>query len=88
MRALPFVGAVMLLGTAVACRGGKSPTYTLYRTEAAVGDTARIHVATFDAVDDEERYNQEGCERTRELYQIRPANRAKFWCEPGRFKAK
>jgi hypothetical protein len=88
MRALPFVGAALLLGAAVACHGGKSPTYTLYRTEAAVGDTARIPVATFDAVDDEERYNQEGCERTRELYQIRPDNRAKFWCEAGRFKAK
>lgn len=88
MRALPVVGLILLLGAAAACAGGTSPTYTLYRTEAAVGDTARIHLATFDAVDDEVNYNRDGCERTRELYQIQPTNRARFWCEPGRYKAK
>ena len=87
MRAALVVALVVLRRTAAACSKGRSPTYTLYRSEA-VGDTARIHVATFDAVDDEESWNREGCERTRELYQIQPSNRARFWCEPGRFRAR
>jgi hypothetical protein len=65
-------------------RGG--PTYTLYRN--GVGqDTLRIHVATFDAGEPDD-YNRENCEQTRELYQVSPAARSRFWCEQGRFKHK
>ena len=76
-----------LAALALAACGGEASTYTLYRSEG-VGDAARIHVATFDARDEEDGYNRAGCERTRELYQVQPTNRARFWCEPGRFKAK
>jgi hypothetical protein len=86
MRAVALVGVVLLVALS-ACHGGRSPVFTLYRSEA-VGDSARIHVATFDAADDEESYNRDGCERTRELYQVQPSNRARFWCEPGRYKSK
>jgi hypothetical protein len=87
MRVVPLAALVIGTLAIAACHKGRSPTWTLYRSEA-VGDTARIHVATFDAVEDEEAYNRDGCERTRELYQVQPSNRARFWCEAGSFHEK
>lgn len=86
MRGLAFIG--IALGTLAAACGGSSPVYTLYRTENAVGDSARVHVATFDARGEGDSYNREGCERARELFQIQPSNRARYWCEAGRFRGK
>lgn len=77
-----LVGATAILS---ACHRGRSPSWTLYRSEA-VGDTARIHVATFDIVDDDAGANRDACERTRELYQVQPSNRARYWCEAGVFR--
>ena len=86
MRSLVVAGIATLVVTG-ACHGNRPPVYTLYRSEA-VGDTARIHVATFDATDEDEGYNRDGCERARELFQIQPTNRAQFWCEPGTYRRK
>ena len=87
MRVAALVGVVLVVAMSAGCHRGHSPVFTLYRSEA-VGDSARIHVATFDSEDDEESYNRDGCEQTRELYQVQPSNRARFWCEPGRYKAR
>ena len=87
MRGMAVVGLVVLAGASAACHRSRSPTYTLYRSET-LGDTARIHVATFDAVDDEASYNRESCERTRELFQVRPSNVATYWCEEGTYRAR
>ncbi|MDB4880242.1 MAG: hypothetical protein JWL60_1688 [Gemmatimonadetes bacterium] len=87
LRPLPCVAIACAATLAVACGGDVTP-YTLYRTEQALGDTARLHVATFDAEEEEEGYNRAGCERTRELYQVQPSTLARYWCEPGRFKGR
>ena len=79
--------AGLTVAAVTACHGSRPPVYTLYRSEA-VGDTARIHVATFDATDEDEGYNRDGCERTRELFQVQPTNRAQYWCEAGTFHRK
>jgi hypothetical protein len=84
MRGLVPVCAV-LLGGCLACSRGEG-TYTLYRNEAS-SDTTRLHVATFDA-EDGEGYNHDACEQTRELFQVQPSTRAKYWCEKGTFRRK
>jgi hypothetical protein len=82
MRALLPLGFTAII-LAVAC--AREPgAYTLLRTET-VGDTARIVVATFDA-DETEQFNKGNCEHARELFQIEPANRARFWCERGKVR--
>ena len=75
----------LLLGLAIACNRDTN-TYTLYRNGEAA-DTLRIHVATFDAKEDGE-YNHDNCEQTRELFQVHPSARSRFWCENGRFRIK
>lgn len=87
MKAALTAGLVLALAAAAGCHGSRPPTYTLYRSEA-VGDTARIHVATFDVEEGDASYNHDGCERARELYQIQPTNRAQFWCEAGTYHRK
>ena len=87
MRLIPSATLATVLALAVACSRGSSPTYTLYRSDA-VGDANRIHVATFDARDDEASYNHDTCEHARELFQVQPSNRARYWCEAGRYHAK
>jgi hypothetical protein len=79
MRALPpLCFATIVLAAACAREPG---AYTLLRNET-VGDTARIVVATFNANETEE-FNRGNCEHARELFQIEPSNRARFWCEKG-----
>ena len=84
-RALLSAVLVVLLTTALACDSDKN-TYTLYRNGEAT-DTVRAHVATFDAKEDAE-YNRDNCEQARELFQLHPAARSRFWCEQGRFRAR
>lgn len=73
------------LPVAIAC-GDSSSTYTLYHN-GMFNDSLRIHVATFDAKDGPE-YNHDTCEQARELFQVQPATRSRYWCEKGRFKEK
>lgn len=56
--------------------------YTLYRTSYIGGETARLHVATFDARWGHE-YNQENCELARDLFHNQPGVSVKYWCEAG-----
>jgi hypothetical protein len=77
--------ALLALALVAAC-DADAATYTLYRSES-VGDSARIHVATFDAEETSE-YNRDGCETVRELFQVQPTNRARFWCEKGEYERK
>ena len=85
MNLLRFAALLTIVVAATACR--KHPdVYTLYRTES-VGDSARIHVATFDA-DDEADDNRAMCEHARELFQLQPSMLSRFWCEKGRYRAK
>ena len=79
------IGAALLLAGTIACGRGKS-TYTLYRNGVAA-DTLRVHIATFDADEDAD-YNRENCEQARELFQLHPAARSRFWCEKGRYRKK
>lgn len=85
MRLLSAAAAVLALASALACSGDKN-TYTLYRNGEAT-DTLRVHVATFDAKE-EAAYNRDNCEQARELFQLHPAARSRFWCEQGRFRTK
>ena len=78
--------ACVLLASLAAC-GSKAPPFTLYRNEGIGDDSTRVHMATFDA-DETGQFNTDNCERARELFQIQPTNRARYWCEPGRYRAK
>lgn len=58
--------------------------FTLYRN-SVTNDNMRIHVATFDASEDES-YNRGNCEQAHLLFQSQPGVKTKFWCDKGRFK--
>ncbi len=64
--------------------------YTLYRSSASVnGDHKRIHVATFDAEQGDnktENYNKENCKIAGDLFEDKPGVVVKYWCEPGYFR--
>ncbi|MEP6622692.1 MAG: hypothetical protein ABJE47_25445 [bacterium] len=85
MRRRWVFGSATVLGAVIAC-GGSGDTFTLYRNGVA-NDSLRIHVATFDAKESAD-YNHENCEQARELFQVQPATRSRYWCEKGRFKEK
>ena len=86
MRSPLLFGALVLLGATAACSSNE--TYTLYRNGAAT-DTLRIHVATFDAdEEDDKNYNRDNCEQARELFQLHPQQLSRFWCEKGRYRKK
>jgi len=70
----------------ISCRGDGG-VYTLYRSSpaAGLGESARIHVATFDAADSED-YNRENCRLAQDLFQQQPGVKVRYWCERGRFK--
>ena len=72
---------IVLATSSVACSG--HDTYTLYRNSVGA-DSARIHVATFDAAEPGD-YNRQNCEQARELFQAQTAIKTRFWCEKGRF---
>lgn len=56
--------------------------YTLYRN-SAIDESAKYHVATFDASDGAD-YNKENCEIAARLFQTQPFVTTRFWCEQGR----
>ena len=85
MRCTWLLGFAVLPVVAIAC-GDSSSTFTLYRN-GMVNDSLRIHVATFDAKDGPES-NHDTCEQARELFQVQPSTRSRYWCEKGRFKEK
>ena len=86
MRLLLVLGALTLMCGTAACSG--KDTYTLYRNGAGT-DTLRIHVATFDAdEEDDKNYNHDNCEQARELFQLHPAQVSRFWCEQGTYRKK
>lgn len=58
--------------------------FTLYRN-SVTDENMRIHVATFDASENEE-YNRGNCEQAQLLFQNQPGVKTKFWCEKARFK--
>jgi hypothetical protein len=58
--------------------------YTLYRS-SVVNDSLRIHVATFDAAENEI-YNRDNCEEARTLFQSQPGVKTRFWCEKGTYQ--
>lgn len=58
--------------------------FTLNRN-SVTNENMRIHVATFDASEDEA-YNRGNCEQAQLLFQAQPDVKTKFWCEKGRFK--
>ena len=64
-------------------RVSEDKVYTLYRSNPYL-KTMRVHVATFDA-DEERSYNQENCEKARELFQAQPEVKVRYWCEKGYF---
>ena len=80
----------MMLGLCIMIAGiallgcGDAVTYTLYRNSVVL-ENARLHVATFDAVDGEQ-YNSENCQAARDLFQQQPGVKTRFWCEKGRFR--
>jgi hypothetical protein len=78
MNKLVFLSIVFLF---LGCSKLDSNTYTLYRNSIA-NEFERIHVATFDANEDE-KYNQENCDITKKLFQKQDGILTKFWCEKG-----
>lgn len=98
---LKHLSTVFLGGLLVAC-GQNDMSYTLYRTGYnSITDTpdesARIHIATFDAKDDglgregTEAFNRANCDLTQELSnQHQPTFRkpaaVRYWCEKGTYK--
>ncbi|MEO8337450.1 MAG: hypothetical protein ABI664_20905 [bacterium] len=86
MRTSLLLGTILVIGATTACGG--NDTYTLYRNGVAQ-DTLRIHVATFDAdEEDDKNYNHDNCEQARELFQLHPAQVSRFWCEKGTYRKK
>jgi hypothetical protein len=88
---MPRYLSFLLLSVSVAfvlgCTGSAasdSETFVLYRN-SATDENMRIHVATFDAAD-EEAYNRENCSQAQTLFQAQPGIKTRFWCEKGRFK--
>lgn len=62
---------------------------TLYRSSVVI-ESARIHVATFDADGKSGgtsfAYNWENCLLAADLFQNQPGVKTRFWCEKGRYR--
>lgn len=70
--------------TTTAATDDHTVVFTLYRN-SAVNGSLRMHVATFDAADGKA-YNLANCGQAAELFGGQPGVKARFWCEPGRFR--
>lgn len=64
--------------------------WTLYRN-SVTDPTMRIHIATFDSIDDQGTvsengltYNGANCDLARGLFQSQDGVKVKFWCEQGK----
>lgn len=75
--------ALAMLIFATGCKAD-STFYTLYRSSVLDADM-RLHVATFDAKEDEG-YNMENCQIAAELFARQPGVTVRYWCEKGRFR--
>jgi hypothetical protein len=72
------------LHTGIALAQADSTIFTLYRNSAK--DAAmRLHVATFDAKEDES-YNRENCLVASNLFAAQPGVKVRYFCEKGRFR--
>lgn len=85
-----LVGLIIFVAVSISYIGdygrSKKQIYTLYR-DSNILNSARIHVATFDAVESNEEYNKINCLRARDLFAkqevLSPVN---WWCEKGYFQ--
>lgn len=75
---------ILLMAVLVLSACNDSIVYTLYRN-SSLSEEARIHVATFDA-NEEETYNRENCQLVSELFTKQPGVKSRFWCEKGRYR--
>jgi hypothetical protein len=78
--------AVLVATTVIGGCSPKNSTFTLYRT-SVLAPSSRIHIATFDANESSETYNQENCELVRGLMERQPRVTVRYWCEKGNFRA-
>jgi len=77
-----FAGSILVWASVTT---NKTDIYTLYRSSTVI-EEARIHVATFDVIDDQFGYNKENCSLAAKLFKRQPDTEVSFWCESGRFK--
>jgi len=76
--------AIIVLSACSISGASDGKIFTLYRN-SVTDENMRLHVATFDAADDE-KYNRGNCEQTQLLFQSQQGVKTKFWCEKGRFR--
>ncbi len=74
------VGLVLLLG---GC--DDNHVFTLYRA-SVLDPNMRIHIATFDAAESSQSYNQENCAIAARLFAQQPGVTVRYWCEKGAFR--
>ena len=89
------VAALLAFGTSLSAQKPAVPNsrvWSLYRN-SVTDATMRLHIATFDSVDDTGTvseagltYNGANCEVARGLFQGQDGVKVKFWCEQGRAK--
>lgn len=82
------LGATLKLIAALvmaACTPFEPDAYTLYRN-SVLDASMRIHMATFDAKDSDNSYNQQNCMLAAKLFQSQPGVATTFWCEKGGYK--
>jgi hypothetical protein len=75
---------VLVTALAACSQVGDSQVFTLYRASPFGGDSARVHVATFDSRDGVQ-YNRQNCDIAAQLFGSQPGVLVRYWCEPGRF---
>lgn len=77
---------IAMLGTLiVGCSVPSGDVYTLYRN-SVLDPSMRVHMATFDAKDSDNSYNQQNCMLAAKLFQGQPGVATTFWCEKGGYK--
>jgi hypothetical protein len=80
---LPVVVGVVA-GWVVCSWTSDRTAYTHYRN-SATGITERIHIATFDA-SEEDSYNNQNCQQAQTLFQQQPGVQVRYWCEKGTYR--
>jgi hypothetical protein len=79
-----FLGVACQLLNAESATSLTRGVYTLYRTSVILSQ-ARVHVATFDAMDGES-YNAKNCQNAAALFGEQPGVLVRYWCEAGVFR--
>lgn len=75
----------LMVALVAGCSAPSGDVYTLYRN-SLLDTTMRIHIATFDARESGQTYNQENCMLAAELFSRQQGVKTKFWCEKGGYK--